>query len=69
METTVKTKLLSDPEATELLGLKAGTLAVWRAERRYPLPFVKIGRAVRFRVEDLDAFIASRTVGGSSDTG
>jgi len=30
------------------------------AERR--LPFVKVGRYVRFRTEDIDAFIAAATV-------
>ena len=35
------------------------TLAVWRCTGRFNLPFVKVGRAVRYRREDVEAFIAS----------
>lgn len=31
------------------LGLSTQTLANWRCTRRNPLPFVKIGRSVRYR--------------------
>ena len=58
------TVLLNEKRATEFLDLSPGTLSVWRCTRRYPLPYVKIGRAVRYRLVDLENFIASRTVGG-----
>lgn len=54
--------LLTRDDAARYLSVQPGTLRVWACERRYPLPFVKVGRAVRYRIEDLDAFIAARTV-------
>jgi len=55
--------LVDEKVAAEILGVTAGTLSVWRCTRRYPLPYTKIGRAVRYRVEDLERFIHDRTVG------
>ncbi len=52
---------ISDKQAAEVLGLKPSTLAVWRSTGRYNLPFVKVGRLVRYRVSDLAAFLARRT--------
>jgi predicted DNA-binding transcriptional regulator AlpA len=43
------------------------TLAVWRCTKRYNLPWTKIGRSVRYRLEDVEAFIASRTVGAAAE--
>ena len=48
--------------AADYLGVKEQTLAAWKSTGRYSLPVVKVGRSVRYRQEDLDAFIASRTV-------
>lgn len=58
--------LLNETEVAEILQVKTGTLQVWRTTKRYPLPFVKIGRNVRYRRADVDAFIKSRMVGGSN---
>ncbi|MBU4270380.1 MAG: helix-turn-helix domain-containing protein [Planctomycetes bacterium] len=58
--------LVDEKVASEILGLAPGTLSVWRCTRRYCLPYTKIGRAVRYRVEDLEQFIESRTVGGDA---
>lgn len=55
--------LLSRDEAAAYLGISPKTLATWASTKRYPLPFVKIGRAVKYRVATLDAFIESRTTG------
>lgn len=54
--------LLTRAEAARYLNVQPGTLRVWACERRYPLNFVKCGRAVRYKIEDLDSFIESRTV-------
>lgn len=53
---------ISPQEAATYLGVKPGTLEVWRCTRRYALPFVKVGHLVRYRKADLDAWLASRTV-------
>jgi hypothetical protein len=36
------------------------TLAAWRGNKSHPLPFLKQGKHVFYRVPDLDAFLASR---------
>lgn len=50
--------LISPPEAANMLGLSLQTLAVWRCEKRQPLPYVKVGRLVRYRLVDVEAFIS-----------
>ena len=54
-------ELLDEKQAAEHLTVSPGTLSVWRSTGRYNLPFVKIGRMVRYRVSDLDAWIAGRS--------
>lgn len=49
--------LLTRREAAAYLGVAEQTLAVWKCTGRRSLPFVKIGRLVRYRKDDLDAFI------------
>ena len=57
-------RLIKEEVAAERLDVKPGTLKIWRCTKRYPLPYVKIGGAVRYRPEDIEAFIESRTQGG-----
>lgn len=54
-------QLLSPAEAAKILGISPDTLMVWRCTGRYNLPFVKVGGRVRYRQEDLEAFIQRRT--------
>ena len=51
--------LLDDHAAAALLDVSPGTLSVWRSTGRYALPFLKIGRKVRYRRADLDAWLAA----------
>ena len=70
MSSTVASRpspLLDEKSAAEILGVSPGTLSVWRCVRRYPLPFVKVGKSVRYRMADLEHFIESRTVGGEAE--
>ena len=55
-------KLLTRAEAAEYLGLRIQTLAVWAITGRYGLKMIKVGRSVRYRQSDLDAWLESRTV-------
>lgn len=55
-----KSHLLDDIDTGNALDVSPGTLAVWRSTGRYNLPYVKMGRKVRYRVGDLRAFIESR---------
>jgi len=52
-----KSNLLTRVEAAEYLGVTAQTLAVWACTQRYSLPFIKIGRLVKYRLDDLNQFI------------
>jgi excisionase family DNA binding protein len=61
-QAAVRNNLMSPDEAAAMLGVTVGTLQVWRSTRRYPLPFVKSGRKVMYRIEALQAFIESRTI-------
>lgn len=54
-------ELVDEKEAARFLDLGPGTLAVWRSTGRYNLPFIKIGRNVRYRVSDLEAFLEKGT--------
>jgi excisionase family DNA binding protein len=54
-------QLLDEQAAATYLDLKPGTLSVWRSTGRYAIPFVKIGRNVRYRRTDLDAWLEQRT--------
>lgn len=53
--------LLDEQAAAALLTVAPGTLSVWRSVGRYNLPFIKIGRKVRYRRADLIAWLEKRT--------
>lgn len=55
------TELLDDKQAAEFLNMAPGTLAIWRSTGRYAIPFVKIGRLVRYKRADLEVWIEKRT--------
>jgi len=49
--------LMKPEDAAEYLQISANTLCVWRSTNRKRIPYVKIGGHVRYRRQDLDAFI------------
>lgn len=53
--------LLDEKQAAEFLTCEPGTLSVWRSTGRYQIPFVKVGRRVRYKRADLEAWLESRT--------
>ncbi|MDA8153208.1 MAG: helix-turn-helix domain-containing protein [Acidithiobacillus sp.] len=57
---------INEKLASEVLGVKVSTLTNWRTTGRYNLPYIKVGRLVRYRVEDLAAWIAKRRQGADS---
>nr|WP_279197190.1 helix-turn-helix domain-containing protein [Ralstonia mannitolilytica] len=54
--------LLTREQVAAMLGIKTQTLAKWACTHRHNLPFVKVGSAVRYRRNDVEAFIARQTV-------
>ena len=57
---------IDEKKTAEVLGVKVSTLTNWRTTGRYALPYVKVGRLVRYRVVDLANWIARRRIGGES---
>lgn len=49
-------------QAAELLGVKVHTLAVWRCNKRYNIPFYKLGKKVYYDINDLNNFVESQKV-------
>lgn len=54
-------ELLDERAAAAVLDVAPGTLSVWRSTGRYNLPFLKVGRKVRYRRGDLLAWLEART--------
>ncbi len=53
-------RLLTMDEASEYLGISKLTLYGWVSTRK--LAFVKVGRLVKFRQQDLDKWIDQHTI-------
>jgi predicted DNA-binding transcriptional regulator AlpA len=58
--------VLDTPGAAARVGLAAGTLEKMRVYGDGP-PFIKLGRAVRYRVSDLDAWVGERLFRSTSE--
>lgn len=59
--------LWDDTQAAAYLSIAKNTLVAWRCTRRVDGPaFLRLGRAVRYRQQDLDAFIERCTVSGDA---
>ena len=54
--------LINTEKAAELLGIPAATLTKWRCTGQVRIPFVKIGRQIKYRTGDLKSFIESATI-------
>lgn len=59
-ETIGADRLLTTAEAAAFLTLKKQTLNKWRMNGEH-LRFVRVGRAIRYRLSDLQQFIEDRT--------
>ena len=58
-------RLLDQAQAAELLQVSPRTLEGWRCRGGGPR-FVRVGRRVRYRLQDLRAWLDERTVGPTS---
>lgn len=52
--------LFTPEQVATALGVSHRTLAAWRSTRRNPLPYVKVGRLVRYRRQDVAAWLESQ---------
>jgi len=58
---TTQSDLLDRDEAAAYLGISASTLAMWACTGRVRLKLVRVGRRVKYRKSDLDAFLEANT--------
>jgi predicted site-specific integrase-resolvase len=59
---TASKALLDEDEVAEMIGVRPQTLAVWRCTGKYDLPFVRVGRLVRYQIQDVLEWLQSRRV-------
>lgn len=59
---SAQTAYLDTRQVSELTGISTVTLERWRVDGAGP-PYVKLGRLVKYRRADLDAFMMSHIVG------
>ena len=64
---TMASPLIDERQLCVDLGISSVTATKWRANAEGP-PFIKVGRLVRYRRADVEAWLASRT-GGSVSRG
>jgi excisionase family DNA binding protein len=55
-------RLLTEDETADYINVKKETLTTWRCTQRYALPYIRVGRAIRYRISDVEKFLAERTV-------
>ncbi len=60
------TPLWTRRQTAQFLNLKEQTLAMWAMVGRGPR-FIKVGRAVRYRPQDVERYLQANTVGSQSD--
>lgn len=58
-------QFLSEKQLSEKIDTKPSTLQSWRWLGKGPA-FIKIGGKVRYRIEDVEAWLKSRTHGGDA---
>lgn len=59
-------RLVPSGEAASILGIREQTLGVWRLRGCGPA-YIRVGRAVRYRLSDLATYIDSRRVSSTAE--
>ena len=49
--------LLTTTDVADITGNTVSTIATWRCTRKVNIPYIKIGKTVRYRLSDVLAFI------------
>ncbi|RKZ91473.1 MAG: DNA-binding protein [Gammaproteobacteria bacterium] len=64
---TIKQNLISAEQAADYLDVTTRTLANWRSLGFPNIPYSKIGRCIRYRLADLDSYIAKHSHNSMED--
>jgi excisionase family DNA binding protein len=56
-------QLLTTDQAADMLGVRPNTLEQWRCAGKWGLRYVKMGRLIRYRLKDLEAWLDAHCVG------
>jgi excisionase family DNA binding protein len=59
---TLASDLFNNDQSAAYLGITPRTLEVWRCTKRHKIPYIKVGRLVKYRKSALDAFLDQQTV-------
>jgi excisionase family DNA binding protein len=59
----IRSDLLNTEQAAAYLGVTSRTLEVWRCTKRQAIPYIKVGRLVKYRKTELDQWLAQQTIG------
>jgi excisionase family DNA binding protein len=62
-QSVTKNELLTTAQVAEILGLSEGTLTTWRCTKRYDVPYLKLGRHVRYKRGDVETWVRSQQLG------
>ena len=62
---TTLLKFLNERELSEAIGISVKTLQRWRLFKKGPV-YRKLGGAVRYASDDVQAWISSRSIGGEA---
>lgn len=54
-------QLLDRSGAAKFLGVKKNTLALWAMRKKPILPYIKVGRLIRYKLSDLEEFLEQNT--------
>lgn len=58
---TTESKLMTQGQAANYLNTSVGVLNTWRSTGKQKIPFVRWGRCIRYKREDLDRWIESQS--------
>ena len=62
----MSTNLVTPSQLFARIGIKETTLATWRVLGRGPR-FIRVGRSIRYRSEDVEAWLSDRTADSTTD--
>jgi hypothetical protein len=66
--TPIQSLLLSTEHAAQHIGITPHTLTVWRCTKRQNIPYIKVGRLVKYRLADLEVWLETRMISNATQS-